>query len=138
MARAVSEGVALNTRWAYRSVVQQRGTARGRRLRLVGGAALNRILCQDLADSLGADLSVGPVPRLAGIQGAATIAGTALGFFPNTWEAAARLSQDDESTYSPNSERVRYFDRRFDLFLDAHRRNAPWFRSFFLSEMNPR
>jgi xylulokinase len=137
MSRAVLEGVALNTRWAYRSVAQQRGTARSRRLRLVGGAAQNRSLCQDLADSLGVDLSVGPAPRMAGVQGAATIAGAALDFFPNTWEAATRLSQEEHSTYVPNPERVEYFNRRFDLFLDAHRRNAPWFRSFFLSELKP-
>ncbi len=138
LARAILEGVALNTRWAYRSVAQQRGTARGRRLRLVGGAAQNRSLCQDLADSLAIDLSVGPAPRTAGVQGAAAIAGAALGFFPNTWEAAARLSQEEHSAYSPSPERVKYFDRRFDFFLDAHRRNAPWFRSFFFSEMKPR
>jgi xylulokinase len=138
LSQAVSEGVALNTRWAYRSVAQQRGTVRGHRLRLVGGAAQNRSLCQDLADSLGVDLSVGTAPRMAGVQGAATIAGATLGLFPSAWDAAASLSQQEHSVYSPNPERVKYFDRRFDLFLDAYRRNVPWFRSFFLSETSQR
>jgi xylulokinase len=135
LAQAVLEGVALNTRWAYQSVARQRGTINGRRIPLVGGGALNPVLCQALADCLGTDFSVGPSPRLAGVQGAAAIAAAHLGFFTDTWAAAQSLSRVETTRYSPKPERVRYFDRRFGLFLDAYRQTAPWFRRNFLSEL---
>ncbi|NMD08519.1 MAG: hypothetical protein GYA66_11140 [Phyllobacteriaceae bacterium] len=135
MAQGVLEGVALNTRWAYTSVSKQRGTVANQRLRLVGGAAQNPDLCQALANSLATELSVGPVPRLAGVQGVAAIAGASLGFFGSTWEAAASLSKHEQTVYAPDSDKVKYFDRRFDLYLDAYRRTLPWFRKFFASEL---
>ena len=136
MAQAVLEGVALNTRWAYQSVSRQRGTILNRRIPLVGGAALNPNLCQALADCLGTDFSVGSSPRLAGVQGTATIAGAHLGLFPDTWQAAATLAKPENLVYSPNPERAKYFDRRFSLFLDAHRRTLPWFRRSYASELS--
>ena len=136
LAQAVLEGVALNTRWAYQSVSRQRGTVLNRRIPLVGGAALNPNLCQALADCLGTDFSVGSSPRLAGVQGAAAIAGAYLGLFPDTWQAAATFARPENLVYSPNPGRARYFDRRFVLFLDAHRQTLPWFRRFFASELS--
>ena len=59
---AVTEGVALNTRWAYQSVRKQRGTTGFQRIPLVGGAAENADLCQTLADCMGEELIVGPTP----------------------------------------------------------------------------
>ena len=135
LAQAVLEGVALNTRWAYQSVSRQPGTVPNRRIPLVGGAALNADLCQALADCLGIEFSVGPAPRLAGVQGVAAIAGAHLGFFPDTWQGAATLARADNLVYSPTPERARYFDRRFKLFLDAHRQTLPWFRRYFASEL---
>ncbi len=134
LAQGVIEGVALNTRWAYRSVMKQKGTAANARLRVVGGATQNRAFCQTLADCLATELSVGPEARLSGVQGVAAIAGAHLGFFADPWAAAASLGEREEAVYRPEAGRVAYFDRRFDLFLDAYRRNAPWFRKFFSSE----
>lgn len=135
LAQAVLEGVALNTRWAYQSVSRQPGTIPNRRIPLVGGAALNADLCQALADCLRIEFSVGPAPRLAGVQGAAAIAAAHLGFFPDTWQGAATLARAENLVYSPKPERARYFDRRFKLFLDAHRQTLPWFRRYFASEL---
>lgn len=135
LARAVLEGVALNTRWAYRSVAKQKGTAARHSLRVVGGAAQNRALCQALSDCLAVELSVGPDPRLAGVQGVASIASAALGFFPTPWQAAASLSRKEQAHYTPQADRITYFDRRFGLFQDAYRRNSRWFRNYFASEL---
>ncbi len=135
LAQAVLEGVALNTRWAYRSVTRQRGTVLDRRIPLVGGTALNPILCQTLADCLAADFSVGLSPRLAGVKGAAAIAAAHLGFFSDPWQAAASLGKAEIAVYSPRPDRAKYFDRRFELFLDAYRRTLPWFRRSFALEL---
>lgn len=134
LAQGVIEGVALNTRWAYRSVRQQKGTAAGRRLRVVGGVTQNHAFCQTLANCLATELSIAPEARLSGVQGAAAIAGAHLGFFPNPWEAARSLGEKEEALYRPDPRAASYFDRRFDLFVDAYRRNAPWFRTFYNSE----
>lgn len=134
LAQAVIEGVALNTRWAYGSVMQQKGAQRGKRLRVVGGAAQNRALCQALADCLGTELSIGPEARFAGVQGVAAIAGARLGFFADPWTAAASLGAQEEGVFRPDATRKAYFKRRFHLFLDAYRHTAPWFHSFFMSE----
>ena len=136
LAQAVLEGVALNIRWAYQSVSKQPGTARNQTIPLVGGAALNPALCQALADCLGTDFSVGPAPRLAGVQGAAAMAAAHLGFFPDTWQAAESLSRMKNTVYSPRPDRAKYFDRRFGLFLNAYRQTAPWFRRNFASELS--
>ena len=135
LAQAVVEGVALNIRWAHQSVARQRGTLTNRRIPLVGGAALNPTLCQALADCLATEFSVGPAPRMAGVQGASAIAASYLGFYANTWQAAESLSRMTNRVYSPTPERARYFDRRFKLFLDAYRQTAPWFRRNFASEL---
>jgi xylulokinase len=86
--QAVIEGVALNTRWAWQSVARQKGTRHAHLLRAVGGGALNPVLCQALADCLGADLAVSRDPRNAGVRGAAAIAAAGLGWRASVWEAA--------------------------------------------------
>lgn len=129
--QAVIEGVALNTRWAHRSVARQAGTRQDRPLRAVGGGAQNGYLCQALADSLGSEIHVPADPRMAGVKGAAAIAAAGLGWQPDVWAAARTFSQADTTIYRPDPSRRVYFDQRFRLFCDAYRRNAPWFRGLF-------
>lgn len=129
--RAVIEGVALNTRWAWQSVARQRGTRHAHLLRAVGGGALNGALCQAMADCLGADIAVARDPRNAGVRGAAAIAAAGLGWRASVWEAAKGFERSSETVYRPDAARRAYFDERFRLFLDAYKRNAPWFRSSF-------
>ena len=129
--QAVIEGVALNTRWAWRSVARQKGTKHAHLLRAVGGGALNAVLCQTLADCLGVDLAVARDPRNAGVRGAAAIAAAGLGWRASVWEAARSFDRSSEIVYRPDRGRMVYFDERFKLFLDAFRRNAPWFRASF-------
>ena len=134
--RAVIEGVALNTRWAWQSVAKQKGTKHAHLLRAVGGGALNATLCQTLADCLGVDIAVARDPRNAGVRGAAAIAATALGWQPSVWEAAKSFDRSSETMYRPDAARRAYFDQRFRLFLDAYKRNAPWFRTAFEASSN--
>jgi xylulokinase len=129
--RAVIEGVALNTRWAWRSVVKQKGTRHAHLLRAVGGGALNATLCQTLADCLGIDIAVARDPRNAGVRGAAAIAAAALGWRASVWDAAKSFDRSSETVYRPDATRKAYFDGRFSLFQDAYKRNAPWFRASF-------
>jgi len=129
--RAVIEGVALNTRWAWRSVARQKGTKHAHLLRAVGGGALNSALCQALADCLGVDIAVARDPRNAGVRGAAAIAAAALGWRASVWEAAKSYDRSSETVYRPDRARQGYFDHRFRLFIEAYKRNAPWFRLAF-------
>lgn len=129
--QAVIEGVALNTRWAWQSVAKQKGTKHAHLLRAVGGGALNARLCQALADCLGVDIAVSRDPRNAGVRGAAAIAAAALGWRASVWEAAKSFERSSETVYRPDRTRQAYYDGRFRLFLDAYKRNAPWFRTAF-------
>jgi xylulokinase len=97
----------------------------------VGGGALNGALCQAMADCLGADIAVARDPRNAGVRGAAAIAAAGLGWRASVWEAAKGFERSSETVYRPDAARRAYFDERFRLFLDAYKRNAPWFRSSF-------
>ncbi|PZF77325.1 hypothetical protein DK847_08365 [Aestuariivirga litoralis] len=129
--QAVTEGVALNTRWAWRSVARQKGTKHAHLLRAVGGGALNATLCQVLADCLGVDIAVARDPRNAGVRGAGAIAAAGLGWRPSVWDAARSFDRSSETVYRPDTARQAYFEARFRLFLDAYKRNAPWFRAAF-------
>jgi xylulokinase len=129
--RAVIEGVALNTRWAYQSVARQAGTKRAAGLRAVGGGAQNRDLCQALADCLGVAIAVSPAPRMAGVRGTAAIAAASLGWQPSVWEAARSNDPAADAVYLPDSSRQPYFHERFELFRDAYRANVGWFRTLF-------
>lgn len=129
--RAVIEGVALNTRWAYQSVARQPGTRKGAMLRAVGGGAQNAALCQALADCLGAPIAVARDPRNAGVRGAAAIAAAGLGWQPSVWAAAKSFAAAPDTVHAPNAARRDYFTRRFALFRDAYKRNAGWFRRAF-------
>ena len=129
--RAVIEGVALNTRWAWQSVARQKGTRHAHLLRAVGGGALNAELCQALADCLGADIAVSRDPRNAGVRGAGAIAAAGLGWRSDVWEAARSFDRSSETMYRPDAARRSYFDSRFRLFRQAYKRTAPWFRAAF-------
>ena len=62
---------------------------------------------------------------------AAAIAAAGLGWRASVWEAAKSFDRSSETVYRPDRARLAYFDQRFALFLDAYKRNAPWFRNAF-------
>ena len=78
MARAVLEGVALNTRWLLEPVERFLGR-RTRALNVVGGGAVSRIWCRILADVLGRPVAQATDPARANARGAAFIAAVGLG-----------------------------------------------------------
>ncbi|CAN0496720.1 unnamed protein product, partial [Scytosiphon promiscuus] len=96
--RSVLEGVALNMRWALSKVAKQRGVLADVPLPLVGGAAVNPLFAQGLADALKRRIEV-RAPRHAGGRGAAVIAGTSLGWFDSVEAAAPVLSAGPVETY---------------------------------------
>jgi xylulokinase len=126
---AVVEGIALNTRWAFHSVRRQRGTMQHQSIPIVGGAANNAELCQNLADCLNTEFTVSGTPRMAGMQGTGAIAAANLGWYANAWAAASCLPRANSRVYKPDAKRARYFDGRFKLFLKAHKQTAPWFHA---------
>jgi xylulokinase len=119
LARAVYEGVALNTRWLLGPL--ERFT--GRRLdpiRVIGGGATSNAWCQILADVLDRTLLRDREPRRANARGAALIAAVALGdlSFP---EIPALVPVAER--FDPCSEHRALYDERFAVFRALHRRN---------------
>lgn len=121
LTRAVLEGVALNTRWAFESVARQKGFRHDASMSVVGGAAESDAFCQMLADCLGHTLHTRPEPDLAGVRGAACIAAMGLG-----WEPQAD-HPGEEKRFHPSSPRHEYFNQRFREFRKAYANNVKWF-----------
>ncbi len=127
--RAVLEGVALNTRWAFQSVSKQRGVLKGAPIPLVGGAARDDHLCQSMADCLGVDLVRHESPQFAGVRGLSIIAATAMGQSETVWQLAHAVEPNKKRhVFSPRQKMANYYDNRFALFLDAHHRTSPWYK----------
>lgn len=109
--RSALEGVALNLRWALSVVAKQKGVRHDLPLPLVGGAAVNPHFAQLLADALKRRIEVRE-PRLAGVRGAAAIAGVALGWFDRVEAAASVLCAGPAEAYEPRAEGMARCDRR--------------------------
>ena len=78
LARAVLEGVALNSRWLAEGVEHVVGRRLGT-FRAVGGGATSALWCSIYASVLGRDVEQVADPLLANLRGAALIAGISLG-----------------------------------------------------------
>jgi xylulokinase len=127
LARAVTEGVALNLRWAMTSVRKQRGVRHGVVVPILGGATLNDGLSQAMADCLQIDLRRPPDPQMAGLRGVAALAGASLGWYPSALSAVSDTMNESGTLFRANPASAPYFGRRFDLFKDAYKRLAPWY-----------
>ena len=85
MARAVFEGIALNTRWMLETVEKLGFTGRELgAIRFIGGGASSTLWCQAMADILNRPIDQIAEPQLANVRGAALLAGVALG--ATAWE----------------------------------------------------
>jgi xylulokinase len=91
LARAVIEGVALNTRWALEAVEKLIGKYQDS-IRVMGGVAQSPFLVQCLADTLNKPLQIMDRPALAGARGAAMLAALGAGWFENI-EATAAMAR---------------------------------------------
>lgn len=109
--RAVIEGVALNTQWAYSKVLKQKGVKTEGPISLVGGLALNRHFAQAMANAINRPVAVGD-PRYIAVLGAAAIAAPALGWTETVWDAARKLSGRDVKIYEPDPAKVELMRER--------------------------
>lgn len=127
---AVREGVALNLRLAMSSVARQKGTDTAHPIPVVGGAAKDNRLCQVLADCLQRDLHRPSDPEYASLQGAAALAGTALGWQSSPAQELCDGREGDATLFKPQASLASYYDKRFLMFKDAMGRVVPWYRKF--------
>ena len=125
VARAVYEGVALNTRWALGRVERLAGR-RASELRFAGGGARSATWCQVLADVLDRDVLQMVEPQLAAARGAAMIAAHAQGWAED-FASLARLAVVARR-YRPRPEWRGLYDERYAAFVDLYRRQKGWFR----------
>ncbi|MGB6119284.1 MAG: FGGY family carbohydrate kinase [Mesorhizobium sp.] len=101
LCRAVIEGVAFNTRWAFDKVARKLGLSPDRQpLPLVGGGALNPHLVQTLANVLDRPIRLGR-NRLAGVSGAAAIGAAHAGWFKDVWTAAGAIAPGEGHLVEP-------------------------------------
>jgi len=110
--RAVIEGVALNTRWAFSKVVKQRGAQGSGTIPMVGGAAANPHLVQAMANALNRQIRVGDT-RYSGVLGAAAMAAPTLGWAATVWDAAADIHGKDGPVIDPVADQVAMIDERY-------------------------
>lgn len=111
MVRAVLEGIALNTRWAWSKVAKEKGVRPDGPVPLVGGAAANPRLAQLIADAIRRPVSTGET-RFAGVLGAAAIAAPALGWSPTVWDAARLAAGGPVTVFEPDAGRADRLDDR--------------------------
>ncbi len=113
MKRAVTEGVALNTRWVYDLVKKERGARTDGPLPLVGGAVANPHLVRALAAALDRPVQVRDT-AYAGMRGAAAMAAPAMGWSASVWDAAATLAESDAPVIEPDPQQRDLMARRYD------------------------
>lgn len=111
--RAVVEGVALNTRWAFESVVRQKGAQKSGTIPMVGGAAANPALAQAMADALNRQIRVGDT-RYSGVTGAAAMAAPHMGWAGDVWQAAEAATRGGGRTIEPDRAAADRMNTRYD------------------------
>jgi xylulokinase len=121
IARAVFEGVALNTRWMLPKAEKFLG-CQLREITMVGGGARSDTWCQIFADVLGVRVRQVCEPMQANAVGAARIA--ALGLKLLTVDVIARQTRI-RRVFEPQAANVDTYERSFRTFREAHKRLAP-------------
>jgi xylulokinase len=119
LARAVLEGVALNSRWLL-AAVERFTRCRLDPLRFIGGGARSEVWCQILADVLGRTIEQVADPVHANARGAAMVAAVALGEL--TFDRVPDLVRVADS-YVPATEPGGLYDALFAEFTGFYRRN---------------
>ncbi|MGR3321690.1 MAG: xylulokinase [Pseudooceanicola sp.] len=112
VARAAIEGVVLNLRWAYESVIRKPGVQMDGPLPLVGGGASNPVLAQCVADALDREVTTGET-RFAGVLGTAALAAPEMGWDRDVWHAAGRLKDRVTARYVPLPGRRAMIEARY-------------------------
>ncbi|HWG25838.1 FGGY-family carbohydrate kinase [Actinospica sp.] len=124
MARAVFEGIALNTRWMLEAVEKFTGRTLGP-IRFIGGGATSGLWCQAMADVLDRPIDQIAEPQLANVRGAALLAGVALGEI--TWQQIPGLVAVDRR-YEPNPAHRALYDQAYAALRAHHKGNRDLYR----------
>jgi xylulokinase len=119
LARAVLEGVALNTRWLL-TAVERFARRRLDPIRFIGGGARSDVWCQILADVLGRTIEQDADPVNANARGAGIIAGVALGEM--TFDRVPDLTPVARR-YAPDASAGEVYAERFGEFIGIYRRS---------------
>lgn len=119
LARAVLEGVALNSRWLL-TAVERFTRRRLDPITFIGGGARSDLWCQILADVLGRRIDQHADPVNANARGAAVIAAVALGEL--TFDQVPDLTPVARC-YEPDPRVAGFFDDVFGEFTGIYRRN---------------
>jgi xylulokinase len=124
VARAVLEGVALNTRWMLESVEKFTGSPFPW-LHFIGGGAVSPLWAQIFADVLQREMRTVANPVRANARGAALLAALALG--RTTVDDIAR-SVPITATYTPDRSSASLYDERYSAFRAFHKANKRMYR----------
>ena len=128
LARAVFEGIALNTRWMLEAVERFTGrTGPGGLgpIRFIGGGATSTLWCQAMADVLDRPIDQIAEPQLANVRGAALLAGIALGAIG--WEQIPDLVAVAHR-YQPDPANRDLYDRAYQALRAHHKGNRRLYR----------
>jgi xylulokinase len=123
LARAVLEGVALNTRWMLEAVEKfvHRGRSQGfEHITFVGGGARSPLWCQIIADVLNRPIRQVADPMLANVRGAGLAGAVALGEL--RWEDIPERV-DIANVYQPYLPSKPVYDRAYATLVDLYRQN---------------
>ncbi len=121
LARAVFEGIALNTRWMKEAVERfaRRELGAGfSELTFIGGGANSALWCQTLADILGCTIRQAEQPVLANARGAAMIAAISIGEL--SWDEVPKLVPIAAS-YQPDRASRSGYDQQYRAFRALYR-----------------
>ena len=128
LARAVFEGIALNTRWMLDAVERFTGRTGDEGLgpiRFIGGGASSTLWCQAMADILNRPIDQVAEPQLANVRGAALLAGIALG--EATWEQIPDLVAIEQRYLPDPANRARY-DEAYAALRAHHKGSRKLYR----------
>ncbi|MFC5409794.1 FGGY-family carbohydrate kinase [Larkinella bovis] len=122
--RAVYEGVVFS-HFSHVEKLRQGGVCAFNSVRLTGGGARSRVLCQLFADILGVRVDV-PDCQETGALGAALSAGIGVGGWTDYAEAIQHTIRVSRS-YEPDPERFQYYQRHYQLYQELiQSMEQPW------------
>lgn len=125
LARAVLEGVALNTRWALGPVEKITGSKGN--IRLMGGGAVSDLWCQIFADVLQRPIEQVFQPEFGGCRGAAMTAAVGAGWFENL--EAATIMVKVKKTFEPDKNLAELYDEKFGAFVKNYQSIHGWYKT---------
>ncbi|WDP85741.1 MAG: carbohydrate kinase [Desulfobacter sp.] len=125
MIRAVVEGIAFHKRWMLEAI--ERKVPPQNTLRLVGGGARSKMLCQIMADVTKHQIKVPEDPQNAGAAGAAIVCAMGLNAIGSVDQAKQLIRI--QSSHLPNPSASKVYDHMFPVFKKLYQKNKSLFRT---------